>query len=170
MADLTLAELREHVETGLVDGALQRLLTDTQAEVVGRFGSDAAVTAVLQGGGRRLRLQRPAATITSITEYSDPAVALVAADYRLWPGGRLLDRLVGTGWGYWGQPVTVVYAPIPEEAMRNRMVTELVRLAVQHTGLESERVGDYTATSADYFKERERVLQSGAAHRGLHFA
>jgi hypothetical protein len=170
-----LDQVRAHVETGLTDEALGRLIADAVEDVEGRFGNDAEKTVVLRGDGLALlRLIRPASAITSITEQrylSQAGVLLDPTDYELRPGGRLLERLPSTGtWGYWGRKVTVVYDPIPEISLRDRLVIDLVQLAVQHNGLQSEKIGDYSSSSQEYTKAREQILQGGSNHRGLRFA
>jgi hypothetical protein len=170
-----LDQVREHVETGLTDEALGRLIADAVEEVEGRWGTDAEQTVLMDGSGLRLlRLLRPALTITSVNEqrnsWSEELLLVAGEDYELRPGGRVLERIPGWGWSYWGQRVTIVYTPLPEISLRDRVVVDLVRLAVEYEGLTSVKVGDYSATHSDYLKERERLLAAVAFRRGLRFA
>jgi hypothetical protein len=170
-----LDQVRAHVETGLADEALIRLIADATEEVENRFGTDAEKTVILDGYGcHLLRLLRPALTITSIVEqrnaYSEALPLTVVEDYELRPGGKLIERLPGWGWYTWGRRVTVVYGPIPEISLRDRMVIDLVKLAVQYNALKTESIGDYASSSLEYTEARECILQGGANHRGLRFA
>jgi hypothetical protein len=165
-----LAQVREHVETGLTDDALGRLIADATEEVEGRWGTDVERTVVLECYSHRLlRLFRPALSIASITEqrspYSTGVLLVLDTDYSMRPGGRLVERMVTT----WGERVTVVYTPIPEISLRDRMVIDLVQLAVQYSALSKEVIGDYTSEQGNYTEARERILAGAANRRGLRF-
>lgn len=177
---LTLDEIREHVETGLVDDALERLLVEAQAQVTARAKSDASLTVSVEAYGRYIRLQRPALSITSIAEFNDqryPLYTLLPADYELQYGGRIIRRLTGGTTFYadrsWAPVVVISYVPVPEQAIRDRVVIDLVRLAVQYNALGQETFGGrtgYQSISIDYFNERERILGGLFASRGFRFA
>lgn len=180
MALLTVAQLREHVETDLDDAALQRILDAEEAAIVGRYGAHASATELLRGGDRLLFLTRPAQAIASVTEevdnvFTEPSVTLLAADdYRIWEDGRYLERLA-TGTNprlYWGDRVTVVYTPADETAQRTLILVQLCKLAIRYTGARQESVGqgDYSAQEADYVAERNRLLRQLAPRGGIVFA
>jgi hypothetical protein len=168
MALITLAELKEHVESDLSDAALQRLLDSEDAEIVKRTGAHSgAITETLNGRELLLFLGRPAAAVTSVTEYvsggaitGETATVLAANDYRIWGSGRYLQRLpTGTNpRTFWGSRAQVVYTPRDESAERTLVLINLCRLAVEYRGLRTERVGDYSMTSEEYTAERERLL------------
>lgn len=70
---LTPADVREHVETDLLDPALQRLIDDADTAIVARFGAHAADGAVVEEHAGNYPLifpRRPAASITAIAEYT----------------------------------------------------------------------------------------------------
>ena len=175
---MTVEELRDHVETDLTDEALQALLDDAVDEIIGRFGDDGNVTRVMYGAGPYLTLRRPAATVTSIVEANrqrTPLLTLVPGDYALMHGGRTIERLSGAS-GYvgyvggWAPVVTVVYTPVSEQTLRNRVAIDLVKLAVRYAGVSSEHIGDYNVTyEPNYLRERERILQGMAFSRGMRF-
>lgn len=175
---ITLDELRAHVETGITDDALARLLTDAVAEVENRFGTDAAQTVRVGGGYGSLRLQRPALTVTSVVERDANLVesyTLSATDYVLLNGGRTLNRLEGGSWARtsWMPLIDITYTPKPEQALRDRVVIDLVRLAVQYNALSSESIGGangYQSSSVDYLRERERLMRAIPMSRGFSFA
>lgn len=179
-SSLTLAELRQHVETDLEDVPLQLLLDDAYGEIVSRFGDDGDVTRVMYGAGPFLQLRRPAVSVTSIVEANrqrTPLLTLVPGDYALMSGGRLIERLSGvsgytgvTGCG-WAPVVTVVYTPTTEQTLRNRVSVDLVKLAVRYAGVSADSIGDMSTTyGPDYLAERERILQGVAFRRGLRIA
>lgn len=173
---LTATQLRQHVESDLPDAALALILESEEAEIVRRYGPHATATDVLSGGEwfplqmaglsgvtGWLVLSRPAVSIVSIVETTfDVSLNLAAGDYTLWPGGRLERE----GWGpnpasWWGEQVVVTFVPVDMTAQRTLVLVQLCKLALQYTGLKSESVGgDYSATTADYSTERNRILGS----------
>lgn len=171
---LTVAQLREHVQTDLSDAALQRILDAEEGEIVRRYGSHTEASETLQGGDRLLFLNRPAASIGEVVETVGVGdTVLDAADYRLWDDGRYLERLT-TGANpslYWAERVTVTYVPADQSAQRRLVLVQLVKLALAYAGLRSESVGgDYSMSTLDYVAEREKLLQSLAPRGGVLFA
>lgn len=168
MALLTTDEVRQHVEADLSDEALGRLIDDCEAEIERRFGPLSTEIAVYEEPGRanNLILERPADSITKVTETivssdgSEEETELETDDYKLIWEGRFLKRLPGgtNGRRWWGDRVEVEYAPEDESARRKRVLIDLVKLEVRYTASEDERLPDYSARSADYKKERERLL------------
>lgn len=161
MALLTVAELEEHIETDLPITALDRLIADAEQEIVQRFGEHATQTDRTYGGFHLLVLSRPADSITSATEIiGETTYNLVADDYELWPDKVRLKRLTtGTNpRSAWGDVVEVSYAPVDETAKRKRVMIDVIKLAIEHRGLASEKVGDYSMSAVDYERERSRIL------------
>lgn len=160
MAKLTVAQVKEHIETDLPASALQRLIDDAYAEIEKRFGAEAVAPATtvsdsIVGAGRKLFLARPVSSITSVAvTVGTTTTVLAASDYRLRLGGRVLDRLTTD----WTGLVEVVF--VPRDATRDRVAVDLVKLAVQYEGVSSEKVGDTSTSHLDYSKERERLLQA----------
>lgn len=172
---LSVVELRQHIETDLPDTALALIMESEEAEIVRRYGPHATATDVLSGGEwfplqmaglsgvtGWLVLSRPAVSIVSIVETTfDVSLALTTGDYTLWPGGRLEREGFGPNPGsWWGESVTIVYIPVDMTAQRALVLVQLCKLALTFTGLKSESIGDYSATSADYQVEREKALRS----------
>jgi hypothetical protein len=168
---LTVAQMREHLETDLTDAALQRLLDAEESEIIARYGSHATATETLPGGGTDVILARTPSTITSLTETlggGTPPLLLVTDDYRLWPEGRLERLTTGTNArSSWAPVVTAVYVPEDATAQRRGVLIHLVMLAARYSGLRSESVGsgDYSMTTADYTAEREALLRSLAGRQ-----
>ena len=172
---LTVTELRQHVETDLLDAALQRYLDANETEIIRRYGPHATATETLRGGSAWLLLSRDALSITAVTEtVLETATTLAADDYELWHGGASLWREqdgTHTRWA-WGDEVTVVYVPVDTSAQRTAVLVKLCVLDVQYSGLKSESIGggDHGETTADYPTERERLLRSLAPRGGFVFA
>ena len=103
-----------------------------------------------------------------VTEYvgsagmAEVSTIIASNDYRVWHGGRSLQRLVsGTnGRTYWGDRVTVTYTPVSDQAQRDEVTIKLAILAIEYRGLSSERVGDWQGSFADYQAEREKLIAS----------
>lgn len=165
---LTVVQLREHVETDLVDSALQRLLDDADEAIVSKWGPHIGNLTEIHTGivGVNVHLHRQAKTIAEVKEVSGGvATVLVATDFRQRFGGWTLERLpVGTKWA---EEVQVIYTPVSDVPQRTRMTIDLVRLANNYEGLRWERVGDHQAMALDYERERERLLDSLAPGGGL---
>jgi hypothetical protein len=167
MADalITPTNIREHIETDLTDAALQRLIAAADQEIVetlGEHNPTGTVTETHVGGDKGLFLNRPAASITSITEYrGTTTTVLVAADWRAWYGNRVLERLsldATNPQGEWAERVDVVYTPVDDDNARIGATIDLVNLAIRYTGLQSERVGDYASTAMHHAKERGHII------------
>ena len=101
---LTTSEIRDHVETDLVDGALDRITDAADAEIIRRLGPLATHTQVVSGnGGRYLFLTRKSSAIVSADERvfsSDDIVdgsptdySLETDDYSLLSDGYRVERL-----------------------------------------------------------------------------
>ena len=167
---LTTDELREHLETDLVEAALARLNDDAQARVDEHAGPLATETDIFQvvsadypdGRDRVISLTRPLDSVTNVTEQifdADPVV-LAVDDYFI--SGNQLQRLT-TGTNprtYWGHKVTVVYAPVNNEATRKGVIIDLVKLAVAYQGVKADGAGDYRMTAPAYKAARAEVLDA----------
>lgn len=177
-------KIRDHVETGMPDAALQMLVDEATAEVEARWGNDLSKTIRFEAWGKtKITLPRPALTITSVTELNGQAIFLMTLsaagnpDYMLSNNGWTLTRLTGGtyGWRYFSEFVDVVYVPKPEQALRNRMVIDLVKIELAYNALARETVGDYIAEShgkdhhTAYQSDREQILMAGARRRGFRF-
>lgn len=160
MSTLTVAQLRDHVETDLVSSALQRILDAEEEELISKFGPLASQTDVLCGGGLHIWASRPLKVVTSIVEWDGTtATTLVSTDYRLSANRRTLERLAtGTNQAsVWADEVTLSY--IPDDAARwTRAFIDLVRLALQYSAKGSESIGDYSSTNLEYSRERDRII------------
>ena len=169
---LTVAEVKEHVTTGLSDAALERLIDAQDSyirQIVGQH--DPATTMVyemdLDPGYQSIWLPRPAVSIATLEKRRrlDSAWTVQDAEtYYLSDEGRSIQttRNVWTwGWG-WGHRfemrVRVTYTPVPENAERTQALIDLVRLEMQDTGLEMERDDTYRYEAKDKTKARREII------------
>lgn len=110
----------------------------------------------------------------------DTPTTLADDDYRVWNGGRTLERLfTGTNPRIkWGMRADITYVPVDDTPRRDEVVTKLAILALQYQGVIEQKVGDVTNTygmrsSASggsplvYAEERERLLSSIQPRHGL---
>ena len=157
--------LQENVQTTLSDSALEHLIDDADEAVVrycGPHNQDAPVDEILTGGSIRLFPNRAVESIEKTTETVGAiSTDLSPDDYRSWYGGRMLERLsVGPHpRPYWGDRVLLRYTPVSTDDQRRMAIIRLVQLGIQYTGIQSERVGPYSAQSLDYTRERDAILK-----------
>lgn len=161
---LTLAEVRQQVESDLVDPALQRLIDDADSAIVSRFGAHASSGNVIEwhpGYTFDLYPFRRVGAVVAISEFTGATeLVLDPTDFELRDSGFSIRRLVGgvNSRGTFGERVRLTYVPINDDAQRKRITADLVKLANRYEGVKSENAGDYSATSADYQAERESIL------------
>lgn len=181
---ITVADLREHVETDLPDAALQRIIGDADAAITERFGGHGEGGATISEEIHPSPLSpllfpaRPVSSVESITEHQGPlfdeetVTVLAADDYRVELGGRAIRRLSsGTNAAtVWGERVELVYTPVVDGWRRARVTVDLCKLTIAYNALKHEGAGDYRADSLDYQRERERILGELARAGGIVFA
>ena len=162
---IDVGQLREHIETGLSDGALERLIDSADAEIVRAYGPhDGELSVLVAGRGYRIWLPRPAESITEIVEWGGwetlaDADTVSADKYSLEHGGRTIFRTDAP----FMTNVQITYTPIADNSRRIVVLIDLVKLEVQFSGLASERVGSYQSNSAlsdgnTMLVERNRIL------------
>lgn len=178
MASLNVAGFREHVTSALGANALELLLDAAWQAIAKVAGAEGDVTEVRAGGGSVIFLPRPAATITSVTEwlgYSNERI-LATDDYRLNSDGVSLHRLMAgtTPSVYWAGPVQIVYEAANDESSRQVVQIALVKLFLDHhPGIQEEEIGDWRQVFQsnsvwNYAQERETIL--GTLRTSLGFA
>ena len=175
MALLGPEEIKQHVPTDLVDGALQLLLDDAEAEIDLRCGSISSQTDTREAAGdwiypTRQIDTRPGKLITVTERYSrlegpDSTDRLASNDWTIYREGTALyrepDGAHPTSCG-WRGIVTLTYVPAggeAEEARRKRAQLDLVRIALQYQALKQQVSGNYTASYIDCERERSRILR-----------
>lgn len=168
MGLMTLVEMRQNVETGLGDDALQRIIDGAEQEIDQQLGAAVSQVDDMEGLVYSIYTTRPVASITTIVEtVGTTDTTLASSDYRLRHNSQI-DRL-NTGANSrnkWGDRVKVTYIPVDDTAKRRLALIKLVELSVKYNGLSSESAGDYSASSLDYEGEREKIL-NGLRRKGF---
>ncbi len=167
MALMTLPEVRQNIETGLLDTALQRIMNAVEQDIDQEYGAVDSQVDQFDGGLLSLWLSRPILSITSIVErIGNTDITLASDDYETRHESQI-DRLTtGTNSrSTWGDKVTVTYVPVDTTARRIAVYLKLIKLDIQYSGLDSERVGDFSSKSMDYPSERLKIL-SGLRRAG----
>lgn len=162
MTLLTRTQFQGHFDTDLGNEAITRLLDDAEDEIIRLFGAHLTQVEHIDGLGRLLFLQRRVASITSVVETVAEEDTTLAADDYLLENVRILRRLHdGTnGRVRWGERVIVTYVPESETKRRKRVQIDLVKLAIQHEGLEISRIGNVRLDTPDYQERRMEILSS----------
>lgn len=161
---LTTGNVADHIEHDLSSSAITRLLDDAEEEIIARYGAHATQTDFLLGQSEYLFTKRPISSVTSITETSGTTDTVLASnDYSVKTGGWRLKRLSnGTNpASRWSEEVTIVYVPVDDLDRRNVVGLQLIRLALQYSGLMGQSDGDHSEQAmGSYQAERERILST----------
>ena len=167
----TLAETRARVETDLDDATLQTILDSETESLQREAGGPTETETQFASGLKKIILKRKPASITSITErgtLTAAPVTLATNDWRqtgLYGIYRLAD---GTNPAVsWGAEVVIAYVPELDAALRDRVIFDLVQLAVEFRAFDSEEAGDWKGTQKDFNKRRKAVLAQVSEGRGL---
>ena len=151
---LTLTELRARVETGLGDDALNGLLTAADAMIVDRHGDHptaAIVYPLLQANYWTVMLPRRASAVNDVQEFTALGLTTRARDD---------VTLASGGWEAWAgekgrfqRYVSLRLVPFDDTALRREVTASVVAAMLHHQpGIQSDRVGEYSRTNADYLK------------------
>lgn len=152
--------VREHIETGLTDTAIQRLIDDATSyaeEIAGpETGED---TVHRHGGAFSMKLRRRADAINSITDL-EASSTLDSTTYQLIFGGLMVQRTSLEGFPYKWQFYEIKYNVIADTAIRNRVLLDLVELAIEsESGIKSISDGSFSATQVENVtRERYRIV------------
>lgn len=160
---MTVNEMRDHVETDLVDSALTRIINAEDKVIDKRLGELTSISETyLASGLEFLFTKRPIGSITSITERrveTGDAVVLNADDYRQLGSRRLRRLTTGTNSAtFWGEEVVIAYDPVDRQEIRDRVLIDLVKLTVEFRGLDKETVGDWSSEQQKYQDRRNEVM------------
>ncbi len=176
MSLLTLTQMRVHIENDLSDEELQRVIDAAEQDIVQRYGPHVTQTDELDECrlSTALFLTRPASTITTVTEEFNIAgdidqTVLSANDYALTADGFRLRRLSSgdNPRATWGDIVVIAYVPVDESSKREGVEIAMVKLDIQFSGLDSEKVGDYAAAQVKYEENRNKVLSRLQKRMGI---
>ena len=164
--------VKARLETDVADDEIFAIVEEIAQEVDAQVGGETEITIDLLGdmhlspNRKFLNFWRPIETVTSITEELDTVQTVLAADdYKIWHGGRTVERLAtGTNpQSYWSQKVTAVYVPRTNDVgqmRRNGVIIDIAILELQYRGLTSERSGDYSASYPKLGEERAKLIAS----------
>ncbi len=167
MTLMSLPEVRQNIETGLLDAALQRIMDAVEQDIDQRHGAVDSQVDDLEGGLKSIWTTRPILTITSIVETVIETDTTLAADDYETRHNRQLDRLdSGTNARTrWGDRVKITYVPIDTTARRITVYLKLILLDIMYSGLDNSREGDFASSGLDYYTERGKIL-SGLSEPG----
>ena len=176
MAAPTAAEVKAQVKTSYTDATINALVAEIDKQLTEHVGPRSGVGYKLDMAPELatvLALPRPAATITTVVEYtdatSDPTKTTLAAnDYELNATADELRRLSsGTNArATWGWHVELTYDAVDDEVRRNQVLIQLCRLEINYRSSTAESVGDFSRSLADYERERTRLLRR-LMYRGI---
>ena len=159
---LSVEEFKLGFETDLDDDVLQQHLDSVEAELELKFGaSDEDGIEDFSGGSTYLFPVRPVLTVTSIVEtVGITDTTLSSDDWKLWHGGRQIERL-GNGTNgrlTWGERVRITFAGTDQLAIRRQVQNDLVKADIQFQGLTSVKSGNWAGSNPDYAKLRTSIL------------
>ncbi len=149
---LTVAEARKHLTEYPVgadyDDALARLLEAAEAAIDKRSGALGALSELYETDSTLIFPNRSVGSVTSVTETVGATVTTLAAnDYRVWPGGRMIERLTSgtTPRGAWTGLVTLTYSATSDAAQREAVQVLLCQQFLNYQpGLTAETIGSWT--------------------------
>jgi hypothetical protein len=141
-ATLAAAMRARGVESDLPDADLKAYASAAIEEIAARgYGPLADVEWVAYGSGSLISLNPPAAVIADVEE--DGIELTEDVDYRLRRGGLFLERLSLGFVVNWGDRITGTTKLATASDRYDRVVIDLVKLALEFSGLDSRRDGDY---------------------------
>lgn len=161
--------LREFIETDLSDAALQLYIDAEQEQVDQRLGS--GQDSLRAFGTKTVILRSPATSITEVTTRAYPdqdPVTLSANDYRLFADRQLIRNSDGDNpASCWHGEIVITYEQLTDESLTQRVIVDLVKLAIEFKGVKGEKVGDTSTTFADYQVQRESILRQLAGNSAI---
>lgn len=162
---LTADEVRDHIETDLVDDALTRVIEAADAEIINKLGAVASQVENLPGGGVELFLARRASAVSEVIERFDlgfgpQETTLEDDDFSLRPDGMRVERLfTGTNPApYWRGEIKVTSTPDDDSARRKLLLVNLVKLELGYTGHLAVTAGDVRVASLQNYEDAKAVL------------
>ena len=164
------------VETDLADADLVAYATSAREEIAARLGTGNAIVRRNDGGQRYIFLNPPIGTLDTVFEND---IELVEdTDFRIGGGGAYIERIQDGYPRVFGSWVVTSYDSAVGGDRYDRVVIDLVKLALEYSGLDSRRDGDYAEESKgargggaqhNYQLERE-ILISELVTVGVGFA
>lgn len=131
------------IESDLADGPLVAYASSARAEIAKRLGPVTDIVRLADGTGQRyIQLSPPVGSISEVLE-EGIEITEDADGYRLRPGGGFIERLSQGYASSWRGRITITYDAAAADDRYDRVVVDLVKLALEYTGLDSRRDGDY---------------------------
>ena len=160
---MTAAEVRENLPAcELSDSGLDRIIADIEAEIEYRYGDNVSKVESFDTGRveKHIYPARRVESVTSIVEiWGTTEYTLSVDDYELVNGIRIDRKPGGTNsWNYYGDRVVVTYVPQSDQARREMVIVDLVKLTLAYSGVDSEKFGDYSMSQSEYQQKREEIL------------
>lgn len=158
---ITTDQVREHVETGISDDALDRLITAADEDIVGVAGPhdpDDTMQVRVEAHPHRIYLPRRASIIDTLEDSYDGQnwQERGSATFELLNGGRMIQTLSIA----FRPRARVTFTPIATNPKRIAALIQLVRLANAHSAYTSESDDTYNVAMIDHGKERSRILRN----------
>lgn len=164
MSLLTVAEVRQEIETDLSDEAIQRNIDEQEQCLDRQIGKYDIQTDEIENDEPLpdiLFLSRKAKSITTVIErVNDTDTILAADDYRLKYNNTCLERL-NTGTNartYWGNYVKIIYTPESDVNIRKGVIIDLLKLKLAFNGQKREEIGDYKTEALEYEQQRKIII------------
>lgn len=163
---LTTSDVRKAIETDADETALSRWLAAAQDEVARRIGEEVSSVILYLDGSSSDTLFLPYRVdeVTEIAEVDSDGVEddpLTADDW--WQEGLMIHIVPSRTWS---RRVRVTVKPI-SGPVRDRVVLSLVQLYLEHRPVQSESFGGSSRSSRTLNEERESILATLDAGRGL---
>jgi hypothetical protein len=166
MTLLTVAELREHVETSLPDPALERILASGElaiAQWAGPLELDGddqvlPVTETVRAPGRTLlRLHQVPVAVSAVVDVQGGVETELGPDEH-----RVEDRyLRRLGTARWGERSVVSYTPTDDSAVRRTVLVQLCQLELNvQPGMASQGAGPWSESYGKYLRGRNELLRA----------
>jgi hypothetical protein len=133
------------VESDLGNAELVAYAAAAREEIAQRLGTGDATVRRHDGGQRYIFLNPPIGTLDTVTENDDELVE--DTDFRIGGGGAYIERLRDGFPAYFGPWVVTTYDSTVGGDRYDRVVIDLIKLALEYSGLDSRRDGDYAEES-----------------------
>lgn len=153
------------VETDLANADLVGYANAARDEIAERAHLGAGLIRRHDGAQRYIFLNPPIGTLTSVVE--NGLLLIEDTDFRIGAGGGYIERISDGYPRLFGRWVVTTYDAGATDDRYDRVVIDLVKLALNFTGLDSQRDGDYAeeqkgarggGSSLNYQAERENLI------------
>ena len=156
---LTLDQVRDVLETGLPDSALEWLIDEADHQITDRYGPHSGeITETNVSRLDLVFLRRQAATIAEVKQYgyqtlASAATVVAPATYEIRYDGWVLARPQ-----CWMPLVQVRYTPVSTVEIRRGVLLDMVRLALVYEARLQSTVGNVSVTNLNRQREMGQIL------------